>query len=61
MLSHSRQNNIELVGPERRRHCLVLKEDFGELELRKQKAASAWLNEYNKEYKHEKNLQEKKA
>lgn len=61
MLTHNRENNIELVGLERPRHSLVLKADFADLEIRKQKAASAWLREYNKEYKHEMSMPEKKA
>jgi hypothetical protein len=61
MLNHSYENNIELIAHERPRHSLVLKADFAELELRKQKAAVAWLREYHKEYKHEKTMQEKKA
>jgi hypothetical protein len=61
MLSHSKDHNIELVGPERRRHCLVLKEDFADLELRKQKAATEWLKAQSWSYKHEQSMPEKKA
>ncbi len=61
MLTHNRENNIELVGLEKPKHSLVLKADFADLEIRKQKAAAAWLREYNREYKHEMSMPEKKA
>lgn len=45
MLSHLKDHNIELVGSEKPRHSLVLRADFADLEIRKAKAASAWMRE----------------
>ena len=64
MLSHSRENNIEMLLPEskvNRKHCLVLKEDFPQLELRKEIAAVEWLKAQKLQYEHKQSMPEKKA
>ena len=61
MLEHNRQNNVELVPPERRKHSLVLKADFPALEERKKIAAMKWMEAHDLQYQHTQNQVEKKA
>jgi hypothetical protein len=61
MLEHNRQNNIEIVPPEKRKHSLVLKADFPALEERKKIAAMKWMEAHAWQYQHTQNQVEKKA
>ncbi len=61
ILDHTRQHNIEIVPPERRKHSLVLKADFPALEERKKLAATKWMEAHAWQYQHTQNQVEKKA
>ncbi len=51
MLTHYQENNIELVPPEHRKHSLVLKADFPNLEYKKEIATAALIREQDRQYK----------